>query len=173
MFTNIIVSSDVFLIWIEIRRTRTYYQYTCIYITLVIINDIGCVHSFTIGTVLQDTNLHLDDNGTSCTNNHEKFLHTFFDFYQWELNGNFGDVAYSLVKMSNNKHYFASLIFLKQHFHYILHLNSIVRGKIAFPKPRSDVFIFVAISIMSCDITDQYFPHSRLSTEKYTMGKKL
>lgn len=78
-----------------------------------------------------------------------------------------------LVKMSNNKHYFASLIFLKQHFHHILHLNSIVRGKIAFPKPRSDVFIFIAISIMSCDITDQYFPHSRLSTEKYTMGKKL
>lgn len=97
----------------------------------------------------------------------------FLLFYQWELNGNIGDVAYSLVKMSNNKHYFASLIFLKQYFHHILHLNSIVRGKIAFPKPRSDVFIFVAISIMSCDITDQYFPHSRLSTEKYTTGKKL
>lgn len=103
-----------------------------------------------------------------------KVFASFFYFYKWEINGNAGDVAYSLpiVKMSNNKHHFTSLIFPKQHFHHILHLNSIVRGKIAFPKPRSNVFIFVAMSIMSCDIIDQYFPHSRLSTKIYTMGKK-
>lgn len=59
--------------------------YTCIYITFIIINDIGFDHSFTIGTIFQDTNLHLDDNGISCTNNLKSFCILFVIFTNGSL----------------------------------------------------------------------------------------
>lgn len=47
----------------------------------------------------------------------------------------------------------------QQHFHHILHPNR-HRGKIASPKPESNVLIlvFAALSVTSCDLIYQYFP---------------
>lgn len=70
--------------------------------------------------------VQLDDNGTNCTCSNKPWTffaykcYWFYQCYQWESNGNVGNIDYGFVNMSHNKHLFTALI-KQQHVYHKLH----------------------------------------------------